>query len=282
MTEQRQAVSSGRATDGPARGSWLLPEQERDLVIATEAGDTVACRQLVNAFLPSIGAIARPYDIGAGVERRELIQEGVVGLLRAARRYDPRLNTPFWAYASWWVRQAMQKLVAEVTRPVVLSDRALRGLAQIKDARLDHMRNHGSEPTSEELAVATGFTTAQLDSLLAIELTPRGLEEPRTGDDGTTVTSEQRIADPRAEQEYERVLDAIEMQEVRDLAAALDERERAVLSGHYGLGQIPQTLGEIGDGLGVTAERVRQIEAVALKKLRDAAAQPPIPEERHS
>jgi RNA polymerase sigma factor (sigma-70 family) len=255
-----------------------LPEQERDLVIATEAGDEVACRQLVEAFLPAIGAIARRYETGAGVERSELIQEGVVGLLRAVARYEPRLNTPFWAYAAWWVRQAMQQLVAEVTRPVVLSDRALRGLAQIKAARRDHLRDHGAQPTSGELAVATGFTAAQLDSLLAIELMPRGLEESLSADDGTTATFGQLLPDPRAEEEYERVLDRIEVQQVRDLTVRLDERERTVLSGHYGLGRPPQTLGEIGDGLGITGERVRQIEAAALKKLRDAAAQPPSPE----
>jgi RNA polymerase primary sigma factor len=260
-----------------ATTSWLSFEQTRDLVVATEAGDEVACQELVRAFLPAIGAIARRYHRVPGVERNELIDEGVVGLLRAVRRYEPRLDTPFWAYASWWVRQAMQQLVAEVTRPVVLSDRALRSLALINATRRDHVRDHDREPTSQELATATGFTAAQLDSLLAIELTPRGLEEPLSAGEPTTVTFGQMITDPRAEQEYERVLDRIQMREVRDLTAALDERERTVLSRHYGLGQTPQTLREIGDGLGITAERVRQIEAEALTKLRDAAAQPPIP-----
>jgi RNA polymerase sigma factor (sigma-70 family) len=254
-----------------------LPGQERDLVIATEAGDAAACRQLVDAFLPAIGAMARGFNTGAGVERTELMQEGVVGLLRAVRRYEPRRNTPFWAYASWWVRQAMQKLVAEMTRPVVLSDRALRGLALIKAARRDYVRDHGREPTRAELASATGFTVGQLDSLLAIELTPRGLEEPLNADEGTATVGEM-ISDLQAEREYEQVLDGMETLQVRDLTAGLDERERTVLSSHYGLGQTSQTLREIGDGLGLTAERVRQIEAVALKKLRDAVVQPPIPE----
>ncbi|MDQ1431693.1 MAG: polymerase primary sigma factor [Actinomycetota bacterium] len=209
------------------------------------------------------------------MERNELIDEGVVGLLRAAQRYEPRLETPFWAYASWWVRQAMQKLVAEVTRPVVLSDRALRNLALVNAARRDHLQDHRREPTSNELAAATGFTPSQLDSLLAIEMTPRGLEEPTGVAEPTAPTFAQMLADPEAEQDYERVLDRMQMHMVRDLAAALDERERTVLFGHYGLGQTPQTLQEIGDGLGITAERVRQIETAALQKLRDAAARPP-------
>jgi RNA polymerase sigma factor (sigma-70 family) len=270
VTEPPRAVPARRR-------ARLSPEQERDLLIATEAGDRAACRQLVDAFLPAIAAIARTYNTGAGVERRELMQEGVVGLLRAVRRYDPRLNTPFWAYASWWVRQAMQKLVAEMTRPVVLSDRALRGLALIKAARSELEREHGREPTIAELASATGFTVAQLESLLAIELAPRALDEPLSAGDGTAESFGETIADVQAEQEYEGVLDAIELLQVRDLTLALDERECTVLSSHYGLGRDPQTLREIGEGLGLTAERVRQIEVAALKKLRDAAEQPPIP-----
>jgi RNA polymerase primary sigma factor len=258
-------------------GSPLSFEQTRDLVVATEAGDEEACRQLVRAFLPAISGVAQRYYAIPGVERSELINEGVVGLLRAASRFDPGFDTPFWAYASWWVRQAMQKLVAEVTRPVVLSDRALRRLAAVRAARRDHLRDHGREPTRNELAAATGFTSAQVETLLAIEVAPRGLEEPLRADHGTSATFGQTIADPGAEGEYDRVLDGIEMQEVRDLAATLDERERSILSRHYGLGQSPQTLREIGDGLGVSAERVRQIEAEALKKLRDAAARPRIP-----
>jgi RNA polymerase sigma factor (sigma-70 family) len=257
-----------------ARGSSLLPEQERDLVVATEAGDRVACRQLVDAFLPSIRGIARHYAAHTAIERSELIQEGVVGLLRAASRYDPRLNTPFWAYASWWVRRAMQNLVAEVTGPVILSDRAQRGLARIKAARQEFVLEHGNEPTSKDLGRATGLTDAQLDSLLAIELSPRRLEEPLQVGAGPTTTLGQMISDPEAEHEYERVLDGIEMEGLRDLTTVLDERERAVLFGHYGFGHATRTLREIGDDLGVTAERVRQIEAAALKKLRTAAAGP--------
>ncbi len=234
--------------------------------MAAAGGDEAACRELVEAFLPAIGGVARRFGAGGQVQRTELMQEGVAGLLFAARRFDPRMNTPFWGYASFWVRKAMQELVAEVTRPAALSDHAVRRLARVKAARRDYLEAHGTEPTTAELAEATGLHRAQLDSLLAIDRTPRSFEDP-LGD---------TVADLAAEGEYEQVLDRMEMQLVRDLAAGLDERERTILWGHYGLGRPAQTLNEIGSDLGLTAERIRQIEKEALEKLREAAVLPPI------
>jgi RNA polymerase sigma factor (sigma-70 family) len=231
--------------------------------------------------MPAIGAIARRFDTGGGVERTELMQEGVAGLLFAARRYDPRTETPFWAYASFWVRKAMQELVAEVTRPAALSDHAVRGLAQIKAARRDYVQVHGSEPTSAELAAATGLTRAQLESLQAVDRTPRSFEERLGAEGGTRPTFGEMVADPSAEGEYEDVLDKMEVQAVQGLADLLDERERTVLRGHYGLGRPAQTLSKIGADLGVTAERIRQIEKEALEKLRQAAAEPPNGSHKH-
>jgi len=253
--------------DGP-----LSPERQRELVVAAEGGDEESRRQLVESFLPAIGGLARRFAAGGRVRRGELMQEGIAGLLFATRRYDPRTGTPFWAYASFWVRKAMQDLLAEVTRPVALSDHAVRGLAQIRAARRDYVDTHAAEPTTAELAAATGFTRAQLDSLLAVERTPRGLDEPLGEDDGEgPATLGDMITDPEAENEYQRVLDEME---VRDFARRLDERERTVLWSHYGLGRPLQSLSQIGGSLGLTAERVRQIEAGALQKLREAAAEP--------
>ncbi|MEA2150007.1 MAG: polymerase primary sigma factor [Solirubrobacteraceae bacterium] len=271
-------VTSKGPADSPtsrARGSRLSAEQERDLVVAAEAGDEAARRQLVESFLPAIGGIARRFATGGSIQRSELMQEGVAGLLFAARRYDPRTGTPFWAYASFWVRKAMQELVAELTRPAALSDHAVRGLARVKAVQRAHLQAHGVELTRAQLVAATGFTEAQLDSLLAVDRTPRSFEEPLGADAGTAATFGEMVADPGAEKEYEQVLDNMEIQAVRGLAEQLDERERTVLWHHYGLGQQPpQTLGEVGAGLGLTAERIRQINKGALEKLREAVARP--------
>jgi RNA polymerase primary sigma factor len=256
------------------RRPGVTGQREQNLIVAAEAGDTEACRRLVELFLPAIVALARQYDHSAGVERQELVQEGVAGLLFAARRYDPSLNTPFWAYASFWVRKAMQELVAELTRPVVLSDRAVRMLAELRAARRAYVQTHRCEPTNVELSSVTGLTLAQIDSLAATDRVPRAFEETLGTDEEVTTTVGEMIVDPLAEREYEQVLDKIELHQVRGLADQLRERERTVLLAHYGLGQTAQTLSQIGAGLGLTAERARQIELDALTKLRAALARP--------
>jgi RNA polymerase primary sigma factor len=257
------------------RGARPASGRERELVVAAERGDRAACRELVDTFLPAIAHVARRFETGRRVQRAELVQAGVAGLLFAARRYDPRLRTPFWGYASFWVRKAMQELVAELTRPAALSDHAVRALAQIGAARREHLRAYGSEPTAAQLAAATGFNRVQVDSLLAVDRPPRSFEEPTGADESAPATFGETVADPDAESDFEHVLDGMEIELVRGLADGLDDRERTVLWRHYGLGQPPQTLTRIGADLGVSAERIRQIEEHALEKLREAAAQPP-------
>jgi RNA polymerase primary sigma factor len=257
--------------------SQLSAQQERELIAAADGGDETACRELVERFLPAIGALARRFHPGGQVQRTELMQEGVAGLLFAAHRYDPRKETPFWAYASFWVRKAMQELVAEVARPVSLSDHGVRGLASLKAARRDHVLAHGIEPTTADLAAATGLDGGQVDKLLASDRVPRSFDEPYGGAEDSAGTLGETVADPGAEDEYDRVLDALEIQAVRSLADDLDARERAVLYAHYGLGRTSQTLNEIGSELGLTAERIRQIEKGALDKLREAVLEPPAP-----
>jgi RNA polymerase primary sigma factor len=242
--------------------------RERELVAATAAGHPDACSQLVELFLPAIAATARRFLRGAGVDRQELLQEGVAGLLHAARRYDPGRGTPFWGYAVYWVRKAMQEVVAELAMPVALSDRAIRGLASVRAARDDHVRTHRADPTSTQLAGSTGLSRTQVELLSEAARAARSLEAPA----GPGTTLGEHLRDHGAELAFERVLDSIEIREVRELTALLGDRERIVLHAHYGLGTAPRTLKQIGEALGVTAERARQIESGALGKLRTSLA----------
>jgi RNA polymerase primary sigma factor len=245
---------------------------EREMLVAARPHDAARRDEVVDAFMPLIGSVAHRYRGARAVDRTELMQEGVVGLLRALDRYDPTLETPFWAYASWWVRQAMQQLVSELTWPVVLSDRALRQLARVKDARRLHLQGHGREPSTAELVETTGLTREQVENLVAVERTPRALEEP-IGDGGNADASlGDLLADPDAEDEYERVDRRIETEELGDLPSDdLCERERVVLRARFGLDGREQTLREVGGHLHLSAERVRQIEEGALEKLREAS-----------
>jgi RNA polymerase primary sigma factor len=260
-----------------SRAEQLTRAQERELVIAAEAGDEEASRLLVETFLPEINSVARRFDRSTGVERRDLVQEGVAALLFAARRYDPQLETPFWAYASFWVRKAMQELVADLSRAVALSDRAVRGLAAVRTARNRLHQSHGREPSLDELAGATGLSRAQLQPLLRADQPARSLEAPMHPDDDTAGTVGARIADPAAEEAFDVVLDDIEGRRIQLLASALSDREQTVIRVHYGLGEPAQTLAQVGSVLGLTAERARQIEAGALGKLRSLLAQPALP-----
>lgn len=250
------------------------PASEQRLVRAAGAGDARARAELVETFLPLIGRVARNYRVSTQVSRVELMQEGVVGLLRALERYDPRLGAPFCAYASWWVRQAMQQLVSELTRPVVLSDRALRQLAQLKEAHRELQRASSASPSLAQLAERTGMEVEQLANLMAADRPAKGLEEPLEAEDGGLSTLGELIADPLAEDEYERVVSRVAANELRDLLSGLSERERAVLRSRFGLDGKTLSLRDIAEQLGVSPERVRQLENRALGKLRAAAAGP--------
>jgi RNA polymerase sigma factor (sigma-70 family) len=268
-------IAFGRHYDALVRAgvaSWmtLTPARERQLVLAAAAGEQGAREQLIEAFLPAIASVARLYRTAPKVERAELLQEGVVGLLRATKRFDPSLGTPFWPYAAWWVRQAMQQLVSELTRPAVLSDRAQRGLSRIREARGRFFQEQRREPTSSELAALVELPRAQVESLLAVERAPQSLRIAAEDGDGQP-NGRDVLADPGAEEEYEQIISRLEIERVRDLTRTLTDREREVVYQHYGLeGRPAKTLREIGEALGISAERVRQIEAQALEKLRDA------------
>jgi RNA polymerase primary sigma factor len=244
---------------------------ERRLVEAAQTGDRRAREELVEAFLPLSAGVARVYRGSQAITRVELMQEGVVGLLRALERYDPALGVPFWGYAAWWVRQAMQQLIAELTRPLVLSDRALRQLSQLKRAHGEYLVEYGREPTGNELADRAGLSHAQVGEMLALERVPQSMDEAIQGADGDVGTFGELLADPLAGDAYEHLLDHSEIEQIRALLGSLNDRERMILRARHGLDGPEESLRDIGERIGLSGERVRQIEERALGKLHAVA-----------
>ena len=147
-----------RATDaGPAEGGVMdqaranrcqdVASGDRFALVLAAQVDPGRREELIEEFRPLIATVARPYCRHGSIERHELMQQGVVGLLEALKRYDPSLGTPFWAYASWWVRQAMQQVTSELDGPIVLSDRARRSLSRLAAARRAYLQEQRREPT---------------------------------------------------------------------------------------------------------------------------------------
>lgn len=238
---------------------------------AAQAGGERERDELIRGFEPLVASVARMYRGFPAVDRAELMQEGAVGLLRALERYDPGLGTPFWAYAGWWVRQSMQSLVAQLARPMVLSDRALRELARTKTVQRSYPQLHRGEPTFDVLVDETGLSPEHLQRLLAAELRPRGLEERAPGSSDAGLTVGELLTDPLAEDEYDGAMTRVTSLQLPRLLAQLTERERRVIRARFGLDGTERTLRELAGDLGLSAERVRQIEEASIGKLRALA-----------
>lgn len=243
----------------------------RELVVAAKESSGPAREELIEAFLPRLRYLARRYRHVGGISQEELIQEGVAGLLAALARYDDTRENCFWTYAAWWVRSAMQSIVSELRGPVVLSDRALRRYASIERARRERLLLHGTEATLTELARDADLREDDVWRLQAASAPARGLDEPFPGGVGPSRPLLDTLADPAAQDPYDEVLYASATSEVPRLRAELSEREDLVVRGRFGFDGPEQPLSEIARSLGVTPERVRQIERDALRKMREAA-----------
>jgi RNA polymerase primary sigma factor len=247
-------------------------ELGRELIEAAKEGDGRALNEVVEAYLPRIDALARHYAVVPHVERLELVQEGVVGLLQALHRYDPATGTPLWAYARPTVERSMRRLLAELGDAASLSEGALRRLSRVKTAEDELIGEQHRLPSREEVAERAGVDPDEVARVFAAASPPRSFQEPITAEDGGVIGSfGDLVDDPRATDAYDRVLDQVEAEELRSLLSVLSARERRVLNALYGLDGRQHSRREVAEELGVSVSRIRDIEARALAKLRRAA-----------
>jgi RNA polymerase sigma factor (sigma-70 family) len=247
---------------GPRADAEVLGSE--DLALRAVRGDREARERLVSASLPWLRRLARRYA-GRGVELADLEQDAVTGLLRALVRFDPERGTPFWAYARWWVRQALQQAVAESSRAVRLPTHVLWDMHEVKETRERLARERGREPRDIEIADALGWDTRRVEHALRAEPPASSLDE-RTSPRG--VSTADLLEDPLAAETYEHVLIDLTARQLRPLLLQLSERERTILARRAA----GQSLREIGRSLGVSGQRVQAVEGRALAKLRTGAS----------
>jgi RNA polymerase primary sigma factor len=245
----------------------LTASQEVELAKRIEQGDRAARDRMINSNLRLVVSIAKGYhgvQGATGLTLLDLIQEGVLGLIRAVEKFDWRRGFKFSTYATWWIRQAVQRGLAnkarEIRLPVHIAERE-RKIARI-EARL--LAERGEVPSDLELARVARLTAAQLREVREAARTVRSLDQP-AGRDGEATVGDFVPGD--GDEELERVEISLEREALRQALRKLPEQQREVLRLHYGLDGKPVSLAEIGQRLGLSRERIRQVEAKALERL---------------
>jgi len=249
-------------------GRLLTPAEERELARLKDEGDEDAKRRLIEGNLRLVMSITRNYS-NCGVPLLDLIQEGNLGLIRAVEKFDYKLGYKLSTYATWWIRQAVTRAIADQGRTIRLPVHVVEQVRKVARARRVLTQKLNRDPLPEELAAESGFDLKRVNELLDLVEDPVSLETP-VGD-GESIYADM-LEDVNADQPEHMLSDLLKTKEVLSALARLNERMRHVLELRFGLtGEKPRTLEEVGVELGVTRERVRQLESRALRELQVAA-----------
>ncbi len=244
----------------------LTPQEEIELAARIKKGDKKAREHMIKANLRLVVKIARDYD-GIGLPLLDLISEGNIGLMKAVERFDPAKGGKLSTYGSWWIKQSIKRALANQSKTIRLPVHLVDKISKMRRMTMKLQEELGREPTDEELAAELGTTASRVSQMRIASIRPASLDAP-IGDDDSNNFSEM-VEDERAINPYEELEDKTVTDMLQDMVKHLDNREATILRYRFGLdGGAEKTLEEVGVKFGVTRERVRQIQNLALRKLR--------------
>lgn len=246
----------------------LTPQEEVKLAGQIKRGNKKAREKMITANLRLVVKIA--HDFGSyGLPLLDLISEGNIGLMKAVERFDPKKGGKLSTYASWWIKQSIKRALANQSKTIRLPVHLVDKIGKIRRVAAQMTEELGHEPTTEELAEELGLPIAKVAHLKSVAIRPASLDAKISADDDTAFGD--LVGDDRAEDPFEALRDKDLRDEVGDLLDILDPRERRIIAFRFGLsGGRERTLEEVGQKFGVTRERIRQLQNMALLKLRKA------------